>query len=98
MSRVQHKIWQIIWDLWIHRNVLLHGDGGSIHTHEEHDIDTQITRKWVIGLYNLPSTTYGTLFKGTHDQRISDKSIHKQKWLTSVWAARDIYPHQNTYE
>lgn len=83
----QRRIWQIAWDLWEHRNNLLHNEGNRAHRKEVEDLNSAIESEWEKGRDTLPQC-YNSLFNTTL-QILLDKSQHsKQQWLNSVWTAR----------
>ena len=90
MARLQWRIWEIAWTMWLHRNDHLHHDGKTIHFQEAAAIDSEIQREIDTGLAGLP-TTYQYLFNMTPQNRIRQPISSKQEWLTTLWAARDHY-------
>jgi hypothetical protein len=90
MSRVQQRIWSIVWDMWKHRNELLHGAGDRIHITSLQDIDADIRSEWERGLDTLP-LPYASLFSGSINRSLKLSFQDKQQWLTSVWSAQDTH-------
>jgi hypothetical protein len=88
MSRFQKRLFQIVWDLWDHRNKLLHGAGDRMHPTSLRNIDEDIQSEWNRNLDTLPSR-YANLFTGTIDKILNFQPNEKKRWLTSIWAARD---------
>ena len=90
LSKVQHHVWKITWDMWSHRNEYLHGDKASIPNVEQTLIDTEVTNEWNIGILTL-ARRHHHLFR-TSLEVILQKSYHnKRTWLASVWTAREIH-------
>ena len=89
IARMQNKIWLIAWDLWQHRNDILHGDGSRIHSRDYRATNNQVIAEWTTGPESLSTTLHGHLFRGSLRQRLSSSISEKRQWLTSVWAARD---------
>ena len=88
MALFQRRIWIIPWELWEHRNQILHQQK-TLHPTEIDSLNNEISIEWIIGLDDLPRTRYAHLFRGTLTHQIKDTPHFKQLWLASVWAARD---------
>jgi hypothetical protein len=74
--------------MWEQRNNLLHGAGDKVHQTTQHTIDIDIQSEWDRGLDDLP-LQYAHLFTGNVQRSLQLSTNDKQRWLTSVWAARD---------
>ena len=75
----------IAWKLWSDRNHCLHEtDQGR----EIQDINQAVTMEYRTGIANLPSH-YAHLFWSTLDILLSYDLATKQKWLASIWSARE---------
>lgn len=88
MTNLQNRIWRIPWEMWEHRNQILHSDATTIHQHEMAAVNNSIIHEWMRGIATLPSK-YNHLFRGTLQSRLSDNHHYKRMWLTSVWLARE---------
>jgi hypothetical protein len=88
MSRFQKRQFHIVWEMWSHRNKLLHGAGDKIHEDTLHSIDDDIRSEWERGLDKLP-LRYAHLFSGSLAKNLQLIPNDKKRWLTSVWVARD---------
>ena len=88
MSKLQHRIWEIPWELQNHRNNHLHNNSASIHRMDHQSVMGKIIREWDVGLGNLPQR-YQNLFQGTVHTCLNENIHVKLMWLASVWAARD---------
>jgi hypothetical protein len=88
MSRLQQRLYLAIWEMWTHRNQLLHGAGDRIHSSTLATIDTDIHSEWKRGIDTLP-LRYVHLFSGKLEKILQLSPQDKQRWLTSIWAARD---------
>ena len=89
IARMQNKVWLIAWDLWQHRNNLLHGDGSRIHPRDYTATNNQVIAEWTTVLESLSLTLYGHLFQGSLRHQLSSSITEKRQWITSVWAGRD---------
>jgi hypothetical protein len=90
MTRFQHKLYLIVWEMWNHRNQLLHGAGDKIHITSLATIDTDIQLEWKRGMDTLPSR-YANLFSGSLHKTLQLSPVEKKRWLTCIWAARDKF-------
>lgn len=88
MSRLQNRIWRIPWEMWSHRNNILHHEESTLHQHELVAVNSSIIQEWTRGQATLPNR-YKHLFQGTLQSRLADNHHYKRMWLTSVWAARE---------
>ena len=74
MAKLQWKIWEIVWSLWLHRNNHLHNDSSSIHRTNYQSVVSKILRERNIGLNMLPSR-YQHIFQDSVQQHLN-KNIH----------------------
>ena len=88
MSKVQRKIWHIAWDMWNHRNSILHNEGKSIHKKELEALNSAIISELRRGKETLPAIHH-QLFNCNIKERLRDTFQFKRLWLSSVWSARD---------
>ena len=83
----------IAWKLWSDRNHCLHETDQGIEIQE---INKILTEEYKSGLGTLPSQ-YSHLFRSTLATLLShDRSI-KQKWLASIWSARERHSDSQLY-
>lgn len=74
LSQVIRKFWDVLWDLWMHRNCILHEDTSAVLAHRHDTLNAQIT------------DTYASLTEHTPDlARFFWRSHHDSIWrpLTS---------------
>jgi hypothetical protein len=88
MSRFQKRLFHIVWEMWSHRNRILHDAGDKIHEDTLSSIDDDIRSEWERGLDDLP-LRYAHLFSGSLAKNLQLIPNDKKRWLTSIWAARD---------
>lgn len=97
MARLQRKIWEGTWSMWMHRNTILHGEEEDLaHQHEIQSLNEAITAEWNRSIDILPHEKYSNLFSGTLQQRLDWDLALKQQWISSVWLARER--HGNAIE
>ena len=87
LSKTQRKIWQIAWEMWQHRNEVLHKNNQSIHPTVREALTAEITQQWEEGLSTLPER-YSNLFQGSLETKLRLDAFHQRAWLHSVWSAR----------
>jgi len=93
LATLQRRIWMIAWKLWSDRNHCLHETDQGIEIQE---INKILTEEYKSGLGTLPSQ-YSHLFRSTLATLLShDRSI-KQKWLASIWSARERHSDSQLY-
>ena len=85
----QHRIWEIAWTIWNHRNQFLH-QTTTLHTMEIAALNKAISSEWNLDIDNLPRNRYTHLFCRNLPQRLNDTPHFKQLWLASIWSARDL--------
>jgi hypothetical protein len=88
ITKVQRRIWEIAWKMWLHRNDTLHNDGSTIHKHEMRALDIEIREEMTLGLDGL-NNKYSFLFSGTLESKLTETMAQKRMWIMNVWAARD---------
>jgi hypothetical protein len=78
------KMWQIAWDLWEHRNGILHEQQNAVSA----NAITELDRKLRISYYNCRSILLGGidrhLFSLSLPQLLQKDVIHRQTWLHQV--------------
>ena len=87
-AKVTRRIWKIAWDLWTHRNTILHTCGESTHRSEIPHIDQEIRNEYHRGYAGL-TARHRHLFTRTLDHLLQASYPNKRAWLASVYAARD---------
>ena len=90
LSKTQRRIWRIAWQLWNHRNNILHDSNHSFHPQELEQINQEIHHEWTINLSTLPSS-YNYLFKDTLQIILNKTHTNKLNWLITVWTIRELY-------
>ena len=82
------KLQDIAWDMWDHRNSVLHNDPTRHHRKTElEDVNAEIDRAWIRGATGLLSQDHFLFRSRTAvDKRTLDE---KREWLASVQGARD---------
>jgi hypothetical protein len=88
ISKVQRRIWEIAWQMWQHRNNILHNNGKTIHTQETVALDDEIRQEMDLGIDDLHHK-YTHLFQHTLHEILHKPMTHKRMWIMSVWSARD---------
>jgi hypothetical protein len=83
-----HKLWDVSWDQWEHRNDAVHQAAGAIR--RSADIRARIEQEWVTGGREL-LPHHQHLFDGTMDGLLSNNVSFQRAWLESVWGARCLY-------
>jgi ribonuclease HI len=86
MAKVQRRIWEIAWELWMHRNNMLHDDNKSVHYEEASAIRREIRKEYRRQQWATQDHVY--LFQTSVQDRLNDSITRQQLWLTSVWAAQ----------
>ena len=91
-AKIQHRLWNIVFDLWDQRNHVLHVDNNSIHLHELTAINGEIIQAMLIKDADLPiSQRY--LFHGMAQSKLQWTISMKIQWLISVQRAKiHFYP------
>ncbi len=93
MATLQRRIWMIAWKLWSDRNHCLHETDQGI---EIQVINKILTEEYKSGLGTLPSQ-YAHLFRSTLATLSSHDRFIKQKWLASIWSARERHSDSQLY-
>ena len=82
------KLQDIAWDMWDHRNGILHGDPDRHHRKGEvEQADANIVREWQRGDAGLLQEDR-FLFRNPQEQVLARTLELKWQWLTSVTGAR----------
>jgi hypothetical protein len=90
MTKVQKRIWMIMYALWDHRNKVLHDIHQSVHPNELTAINGEIVQEMQLGYTNLPhSQRY--LFHGTTQDKLRWNVSMKIQWLVSVRGSRNHF-------
>ena len=85
MATLQRRIWMIAWKLWSDRNHCLYETEQGIEIQE---VNKVLTEEYKSGLGTLPSQ-YSHPFCSTLSTLLSHDRFIKQKWLASMWSARE---------
>ena len=85
-----HKLMATAWDMWEHRNSVLHGTSEDYHTRRETaKVDREISREFIEGSHNLTR-------RHKHLMRSKRKVLRmeltdKRRWLESMQGARKAW-------
>ena len=86
------KLCLTIWQMWDHRNSVLHDPSGRVQQQEHLQINAQIRVQYMIGSLDLHSEDLALLL--TTVNILCNKSIERKKlWLRSVEIARENSLH-----
>ena len=88
LSKVQRRIWQIPWHMWLERNSHLHNKKHSVHPQEEKNLNHEITYEWTTGHHTLEEH-HRHYFQGQLTELLKKTATRKINWLFGVWAARE---------
>jgi hypothetical protein len=83
------KLWDVAWDLWEQRNGFLHDAEYQATLHDTASLDTEIRFHFRQGASHLPQRVQ-YLFEGSLTELLTTSVRHRQKWLKSVVAAREM--------
>lgn len=95
-SIVQRKIWQIAWEMWEHRNSVLHNNDASTHRIDAEELTSEIRDEHQRGSVGL-SFRHRYLFSYSLQRMLQLSVEDKKQWLTSVYIARDCAARQNDH-
>ena len=84
------KLWSVSWDQWRFRNGILHSESNTTHTNFSFLLASTIIKEINHGNRLLPPTC-NYLFSSELSTVLRGSTNSKRLWLTSVWAARDLY-------
>lgn len=93
ITKVQRRIWEIAWKMWMHRNGALHNEGTTINRYEMRALDMEIREEMTLGMDGL-DRKYSFLFQGSLDSKLEETMTQKRMWIMNVWAARDNTEHE----
>jgi hypothetical protein len=82
------KLWDVAWDLWEHRNGIVHAKENAETLHNMAAIDEEIRAQHLQGPHGLAQRDH-YLFNGPVVDILSASIIYHQKWLKRVETARD---------
>lgn len=88
LSKAQHQIWHIAWEIWLHRNDHLHGEHSSTSVMEQAAINDDVMRKWTLWLSML-TVQHWHLLNGSLEDKINKSYHNKHMWPATVWTARE---------
>eukprot|EP00549_Striatella_unipunctata_P025148 CAMPEP_0118684512 /NCGR_PEP_ID=MMETSP0800-20121206/6685_1 /TAXON_ID=210618 ORGANISM="Striatella unipunctata, Strain CCMP2910" /NCGR_SAMPLE_ID=MMETSP0800 /ASSEMBLY_ACC=CAM_ASM_000638 /LENGTH=142 /DNA_ID=CAMNT_0006581227 /DNA_START=198 /DNA_END=626 /DNA_ORIENTATION=+ len=80
------KLWQTAWDLWEHRNSILHHQDSFISIEAAETLNEMVRNEFDIGVGALPTLDH-YLFGGTLYDLLNKPHAHKQLWLSRVETA-----------
>lgn len=79
----------VAWDMWDHRNRILHGPSGPLQLHLRQQLLDQLRQEYITGAASLlPQDHF--LFRLTQSERSSQSTATLQQWLASVTQARNM--------
>ena len=82
-----HKLMANAWDMWEHRNAILHGASDDYHTRRETaKVDREISKEFIKGSNNL-LRKHKHLFRSKR-RVLKMELMDKRRWLESVQGAR----------
>lgn len=82
------KCWLISWDMWEHRNKILHGNAASAaNTEKKKAIDLQVTQELDKGISQLDSFAVN-LFNRTATSILNQSYKRKRNWVHTITVAR----------
>ena len=81
------KLQEVAWDMWEHRNGILHDDPSRHHTQGQMaEADAAIEAEWATGVQGLLAQDH---FLFRHKEEVQNKTLqNKWEWLTAVTTAR----------
>jgi hypothetical protein len=82
------KLWDITWDLWEHRNGLVHAKENAETLHNMAETDGEIRAQYLRGPHGLAQCDH-YLFSRPVADILSASILYRQKWLIRVETARD---------
>ena len=80
------KLYDIAWDMWEHRNHILHAKENEEVLHNMTLVDSEITFLWRQGYGNLPAREH-YLFSGSLEDLLQSSVRNRQTWLATVNSA-----------
>jgi len=80
------KLYEIAWDMWEHRNHILHAKENEEVLHNMTLVDLEITFLWRQGYGNLPAREH-YLFSGSLEDLLQSSVRNRQTWLATVNSA-----------
>jgi hypothetical protein len=91
------KLWDVAWDLWEQRNGFLHRAEYEDTLHDTENLDAEIRFQLRRGNNNLPRRTQ-YLFDIEATDLLQTSVRHRQQWLHSVYAAREMAEERQSRE
>jgi hypothetical protein len=89
------KLLNISWDMWDHRNIILHTSSHPWNMIKVHELDRQIDDQYRQGYLNLQWKDYKWLhITVAVMKKLSPEA--KQQWLTSIHLSRQTYERNTT--
>jgi hypothetical protein len=90
MTKIQKRIWEVMYALWEHRNQVLHEIHHSVHPHELTAINGEIIQEMILGPAHLPASER-YLFHVPTTSKLNWTIAMKIQWLVSVRRSRNHY-------
>jgi len=94
MSELIRKLWDIAWDMWEHRNEVLHHDPENRMSILESVVNDKIWHFYAIGTASLPCNAMGFLALPLEEQLLKPLTT-KTLWVESIEAAILRKAHHN---
>ena len=82
------KLWDVAWDLWEHRNGIVHAKENAAILHNMAETDGEIRAQYLRGPHGLAQRDH-SLFSGPIEDIMLASILYCQKWLKRVETARD---------
>ena len=83
------KLCSTIWNMWDHRNTVLHDPEGRILSQQHHQLNAQIRLEYMLGSIDLHPDDQ-PLLRPSIDYMCSRSLERKQRWLASMQKARTV--------
>jgi ribonuclease HI len=98
-TAIIHKLLLTAWDMWDHRNRVLHSLTGDQRQTETHQLDQAILEELNSGYADLfPLDTHLVQAQERNQQILTGTIASKKKWLASVRLSRQLAQQQNTQD
>jgi hypothetical protein len=89
------KLWQIAWDLWQHRNNVLHEQENDVVQKESEQLNRRIRTLFFRSLSILRRTPDGYLLKTPLSALLDKPLIYRQEWEREVKLALTFHKTKN---
>ena len=89
VTELIQKLWQVSWDQWADRNMILHGTPLADDMEGALSLDRSITFEWSKGTTNMPNRVKKT-FPYSVDSILNKSLESKKQWFTLVRSYREM--------